>query len=396
MKKFAFTFAVGLLLAWLLMSNFQKSASQNQGRRGPGGPAVVAVEVASLKIGNLVDEGSFVGSIEPAAKFTVAPRISGRLKKLYVDIGDRIDNGAVIAALDDEELLLGVKQAEADLEIARANYSESASLLEISQRELERVKKMRQQKVSSEVEVENVEASHKTRQARHQVNKALLSQKESALATARLKLDYATVDASWSGTSGGRFVAERFLNEGAMISANSAIVSVIDIATLTGVIDVVERDYFKIQKGMQVEIETAAMPGRVFAARVSRIAPLLNEVSRQARIELELANPDFVLKPGMFISARITYARHDQVTYAPAESLVRRNDREGVFLVDRDKNTASFVPIEVGFRESARIEIASPTIAGDVVVLGHHLVEDGSAVRLAGQDNLQKSGGRQP
>ena len=261
---------------------------------------------------------------------------------------------------------------------------------------MERVKKMRQQKVSSEVEVENVEASHKTRQARHQVNKALLSQKESALATARLKLDYATVDASWSGTAGGRFVAERFLNEGAMVNANSAIVSVIDIATLTGVIDVVERDYFKIRQGMHVEIETAAMPGRVFAARVSRIAPLLNEISRQARIELELANPDFALKPGMFISARITYARHEQVTYAPAEALVRRNDREGVFLVDRDKHTASFVPIEVGFRESARIEIASPTIAGDVVVLGHHLVEDGSAVRLAGQDNLQKSGGRQP
>ena len=411
MKKFALTFAIGLLLAWLLVSNLQKSASQSQARRGPGGPAVVAVEVASLSVGNLVDAGSFVGSIEPVAKFTVAPRISGRLKKLYVDIGDRIDNGAVIAALDDEELLLGVKQAEADLEIARANYSESASLLEISQRELERVKKMRQQKVSSEVEVENVEASHKTRQARHQVNKALLSQKESALATARLKLDYATVDASWSGTAGGRFVAERFLNEGAMVNANSAIVSVIDIATLTGVIDVVERDYFKIRQGMHVEIETAAMPGRVFAARVSRIAPLLNEISRQARIELELANPDFALKPGMFISARITYARHEQVTYAPAEALVRRNDREGVFLVDRDKHTASFVPIEVGFRESARVEIASPTIAGDVVVLGHHLVEDGSAVRLAGQENLQtvpgkgsgpgqgkeeKRGGRQP
>ncbi len=393
MKKFVFYFLVGIALTWYLVSALQKSndgSKANGARRGPGGAAVVAVETAPLEIGSLVDEGQFVGSIEPVSKFMVAPKISGRIKKLFVDIGDRIENGSTIATLDDEELLLGVKQAEADLEIARANYNESAGLLEISQREFDRVKKMREQKVSSEVEVENAQAAHKTRQAKHQVNKALLSQKEAALATSKLKLDYATVDASWSGGAGLRFIAERFQNEGAMINANSAIVSVIDIATLTGVIDVVERDYFKIRQGLNVEIEPAALPGSVFQARVSRIAPLLNEASRQARIELELTNTDYALKPGMFIKAKIMYERHDSVTVAPAEALVRRNDLEGVFLVDREKNTAKFVPIQVGFREDRKVEIASPTISGDVVVLGHHLLEDGSSIRLVSKNGLPK------
>ncbi len=400
MKKFVFYFVAGIALTWFLVSVWQKNNTEKAqvGRRGNGGAAVVAVETAPLAIGSLVDEGRFVGSIEPVSKFMVAPKISGRIKKLFVDIGDQIENGSTIVALDDEELLLGVKQAEADLEIARANYNESASLLGISQRELDRVKKMREQKVSSEVEVENSQAAHKTREAKHQVNKALVSQKEAALATSKLKLAYATVDASWSGGAGRRFVAERFQNEGAMINANSAVVSVIDIATLTGVIDVVERDYFKIRQGLGVEIEPAALPGSVFQARVSRIAPQLNEASRQARIELELTNTDYVLKPGMFIRARIIYERHDSVTIAPAEALVRRNDHEGVFLVDREKNIANFVPIQVGFREDRKIEIASPTISGDVVVLGHHLLEDGSSIRLVSKNGLpeQSSGSKGP
>ncbi len=394
MKKIVISFIAGIALVWLLVSTFfSDSEGKSAGaRRGPVGAAVVAVEVAPLVAGSLVDEGRFVGSIESATKFMVAPKISGRIKKLHVDIGDQISNGAIIATLDDEELLLGVKQAEADLEIARANFNESADLLEISQRELERVKKMRQQKVSSEVEVENADAAYKTRLAKHQVNKALLSQKEAALATSRLKLAYATVDASWSGNSGRRFIAERFQNEGAMINVNSAIVSVIDIATLTAVIDVVERDYFKIRTGMLAEIETAAIPGRIFPARVSRIAPLLNEMSRQARIELELGNADHMLKPGMFIKARLIYERHDEVTIAPASALVRRNDLEGVFVADLEKNLANFVPIQVGFREGAKIEVASPTISGNVVVLGHHLLEDGSQIRLPGKAEAPKKG----
>lgn len=398
MKKFVTVFLAGILLAWFATSMVQKygggNKAGNTGRRGPGGAAVVAVETLPLKIGSLVDEGRFVGTIEPVSKFMVAPKISGRLKKLFVDIGDSINNGSTIATLDDEELLLGVKQAEADLEIARANYNESAELLQISQRELDRVKTMRQQKVSSEVEVENAQASHKTRQARHLVNRALLSQKEAALSTSKLKLAYATVDASWTGGSGRRFIAERFQNEGAMISANTPIVSVIDIATVTAVIDVVERDYFKITPGLKADIEPSALPGCIFPARVSRISPILNESSRQARIELELQNADFALKPGMFISARLIYEAHDSVTVAPTSALVRRNGREGLFLVDPEKNTARFVPVDIGFREGEFVEIASPSLSGDVVTLGHHLLEDGASIRIAGKDAVQSNGGK--
>lgn len=386
MKKIVSTFLLGLAITGGLIYTVQSRQSQQSGkaggRRGPGG-AKVAVETVTTRNASLVDEGRFVGSIESKSKFMVAPKISGRLKKLLVDIGDSVGNGDTIATLDDEELLLAVKQAEADLEIARANVNESSELLTISQRELERINTMRQQKVSSDVDVENAQAAHKTRQAKHQVNRALLSQKEAALETAKVRLSYAKVDASWSDGTNRRFIAERFLNEGAMISANTPIASVIDIATVTAVIDVVEQDYFKIRAGLNAEIEPSALPGRVYQARISRISPMLDQSSRQARIELELANSDFQLKPGMFIRARIIYQVHDHATVIPASALVRRNNREGIFLINNASETANFIPVQKGFTEGELVEIASPTINGEVVTLGHHLLEDGMSVILA-------------
>lgn len=403
--NFALSFLVGLAIVLGIIFYFFGAANgdQKKGFGRGGAPVAVAVEVTPLRVGTLVDEGNFVGSIEPTSIFMVAPKISGRLKQLLVDIGDTVNNGAIIARLDDEELLLAVKQAEADLEIARANVNESSGLLEISQKEMDRVQKMRQQKVSSDVDVENAQATHKTRQAKHQVNKALLSQKEAALGAAKIRLGYTTVDASWSGGANGRFVAERFQNEGSMVNANTPIVSVIDIATVTAVIDVVERDYFKIKIGQAAEIEPAALQGRLYQARVTRIAPMLSASSRQARIELELTNLSYALKPGMFINARIVYAAHNSATIVPNSAIVRRNEVEGIFVIDREKNIANFVEINKGFVEDDQAEIISPPLTGEVVTLGHHLLEDGAAIILPGADGTVKTnekgskrGGKKP
>ncbi len=75
MNRFALTFISGIILVWFLVNQFQPSASNNAGgRRGPGGAMAVAVETEPLKIGSLVDEGRFVGSIEATSKFMVAPK----------------------------------------------------------------------------------------------------------------------------------------------------------------------------------------------------------------------------------------------------------------------------------------------------------------------------------
>ena len=203
----------------------------------------------------------------PNQKVDVVPKISGRIKKLFVDIGNEITKGDVIAQLDDEEEILALKQAEADLQIARANFNETSSLLEIAQKNLSRAEKMRKQKIVSDVYLEQAQAAYKTSEAKHKVSKAQLSNKMAALEAAKIKLSYAKVDVSWTEGSNKRFVAEKFLDEGAMAGPNSSIVTIIDIATLTAVIDVVEKDYFKIKIGQEALVESESNPEKNLSSK---------------------------------------------------------------------------------------------------------------------------------
>lgn len=361
-----------------------------QGRRGRGGgqAAAVAVEVEELTQDRLVDQSVFAGSLVAGSYYKVAPKISGTIVELDADIGDTIYNGQVIARLDDDELKLAVRQAQAELEIAKANLNESESLLKIAERELQRVQTMRKQQISSESDVESAQAQFKTRLARHKVNESLVRQRKAALEAADLKLSYATLSVNWRRGSDKRFIAQRFQEEGGIISANSPLVSVVDIATLTAVVDLVEREYFRIKPGLFAEVEAEALPGCVYPATVKRIAPILDESSRQARVELELKNHDLELRPGMFVRVRVVYQELETATVAPLAALARRGNQQGVFLVDEGTMTATFVPVEAGFSEGDSFQLIAPDISGMVVTLGHHLLQDGAKVTIA---NMPKS-----
>ncbi len=402
MKKLIFAVVAGVVIVLGVFSFFKENPDK-QGKKGGkarGKKAAVAVEVKKIIKDKLIDQGLFSGTLLASSKFSVVPRISGRIRKLMVDIGDKISNGQIVAELDDEELVLASKQAEAELEIVKANYNETAGLLEIAKKELQRTETMRKQKVSSDVDLEKAQAAFKTSLAKHQVSKAQLSNKQAALDTTKVKLSYAKVDVSWSGGSNQRFVSERFLDEGATTGPNNPILTVIDIATLTAVLDVVEKEYFKIKVGQTAVVEAAAIPDCLFSAKVTRIAPSLDSTSRLARVELEISNSEFDLKPGMFVTAKIIFEVHNSVTIVPASSIVRRQNKNGIFVVNPANMTASFVPVKMGFSDAENVEIASPTISGEVVTLGHHLLEDGAALKVAnleenstnGQHNSGKAG----
>lgn len=371
-----------------VFSVFQGQTTAVGNRRGAGGTQVSAtpVEVASITLADLTDQARFTGSMLPPAQFTVAPKVAGRLKRLSVDVGDAVRSGQVVAELDDEEFVQAVAQAEAELAIARANVTDSQAQLDSAKRDLERVKAMRLQKVSSQAEVETAQAQYDSRAARHEVNKAQVNQKESQVKAARVRLGYTRVDAIWASGTTDRFVGERFTAEGAQLSANAPIVSVYQLDPLIAVLDVVERDYFKIRQGQEAKVSVAALPGKSFPGRVVRISPVLSAVTRQARIEVEVPNPGFVLKPGMFVTVDLDFATRRGVQAVPITAFTSRKGVDGLFLIASGAHTARFVPIEKGIVQQQLGEIASPTgLDGVVVTLGQHLLEDGSAVILPGE-----------
>jgi RND family efflux transporter MFP subunit len=379
-KIFAGCVLFGLgLVGWQIYSRLAAQQNLTDARR-PNAP--VAVEITPVQQTTIRDQGWFTGSLLPLSDFVLAPKIGGRVEQILVRIGDRVEGGQLAAIIDDAELRQEVIQAQAELEVARATLTERRNTLEKARREFERTVVLRQKKIASESQLDAAESEFKTQQAMVQVATAQLAQKEAALATIKVRLSYAQIQVPANHAAGYLVVGERYVDEGAMLAPNTPIASILDISTLIGVIHVIERDYPKIRPGLAAEVFTDAYPGQVFKGRVVRIAPLLKEKSREARVEIEVPNISRDLKPGMFVRVELLFAEHKDATVVPAGAVVKRNGQQGVFVADRTSRTARFVPVTLGIANQALAEVVAPPLSGVVVTLGQHLLEDGAAILL--------------
>ena len=404
MRKAVGIFIVLALIGLLGWQVHRRASMSLKGSPRRQRAVAVAVEVAPVQRATIRDAGLFTGSLLPKSYFVVAPKIAGRLEKVLVNIGDRVKRGQLIAVLDDEEYAQRVEQARAELQVAKANVQECRSTLNMAQREFERSKALRQKKIASESELDAAQAQYEAQDAKYRVALAQVAQKEAELKAAQVRLSYTQIRARWEDGNEPRIVGERFVDEGAMLKANDPIVSILDIHSVTGVIHVIERDYSEARVGQEAIVTTDAFPGRVFSGKVVRVAPLLKETSRQARVEIEIPNRERLLKPGMFIRAQIQLAKHDDVTVVPLAALTKRNNQQGVFLADTQNMKVRFIPVTLGIVNAGLAEVVNPSLSGSVVTLGHHLLEDGSSItfpeaksensppRLVNPDGLTRGG----
>lgn len=356
-----------------------KQRSGAQPRTGRNG--AVAVVTEPVRKQTVRDVRVFTGTILPQSQFLVAPKVAGRLEKLHVNIGQEVKSGDLIAQLDSQEYGQQVEQSRAELDMAKASLLDSQSALDIATRDLERIRELRKQQVASESEMDQAETRCRAAQAKQGVAQAQVKQREAALKADEVRLSYTQIRAEWDG-DGSRVIGERFADEGAILRANDPIASILDLDTVLAVIYVIERDYPLILAGQPAVITTDAFAGKTFPGKIVRKAPLLKESSRQARVEIEIANPERLLAPGMFVRAGIQFAERENATVVPAGAVVRRNGQSGVFQADESTLKARFVPVTVGLLTADTAEITEPPLAGQVVTLGQHLLEDGATLAL--------------
>jgi len=366
-------------IGWMILHRLQTSQGPSGGR---GGPASTPVEVARIVLGPMEWRQTFSGTLESPTKLVVAPKIGGRIVKLNVDLGDRVNRGQVVAGLDDDEYVQAVNLARADLEVAKANLAEAESALDIAARKLKRMEQLRQRNVASESEFDAAQAEHLGKLAHVDVSKAQLARAEAALETARIRLGYTRVTASWADGGGHRVVGDRYVDEGETVSANDPLISVVQLDPIKAVIFVTEKDYVHLKQGQSARLFTDAYPGERFEARIDRISPVFRETSRQAKVELRVVNPEHRLKPGMFVRATVTLLRVEDAITVPQQALTQRNDRDGVFVVNPDGRSVAWREVAVGIREGDRVQVTGGGLSGRVVTLGQQLVDDGSRITI--------------
>ena len=369
--------ALGLAV-WKLSPMFSGRKASSPSVKGI--PPAVAVEAGPVRTGPIVLNRTFSGALEACEKFVVAPKVSGRVEFLAVDIGDRVRQGQLVARLDHDEYSQAVTQANADLAVALANETQAASTLDIAMRELHRIETLRKRGVASDSQLDTAQSGKMSARAGLEIAKAHVIRAKSALETARIRLGYTHVTADWSGKDEWRVVAENFVAQGDTVSANSPLVSVVDLNPVTGVIFITEKDYGRIKPGQKAELTTDAFVGRTFWGSVSRIAPVFREATRQARVELTVDNPDQALKPGMFIRVALVLDAVPDAVMVPESALARRDGKTGVFLIRDNDLTVVWTPVTPGIMDRGQVQVTGLFPGGRVVTLGQQMLDNGSRI----------------
>jgi RND family efflux transporter MFP subunit len=381
-KRIALVIVVGAVMVAIGWSVRNRLSEGGASAAEESGARVAPVEVAPVEHGPIELRRIFSGTLESPAEFVVAPKISGRVERMLVDLADPVQRGQVVAELDNDEHEQAVAEAEAELVVAEAKVGEAESGLEIARRELNRVKKLQRRGVANESEYDTAEAERLARQAGLAVARAQVRRAEASLARAKIRLGYTRVTASWAGGDDERVVAARFVDAGQTVAANTPMLSIVELNPINGVVYVTEKDYPRLAPDQPVQLTTDAYPGETFAGRIKRVAPVFRQVSRQARVELTAANPALRLKPGMFVRAEVVLDKAENATIVPVAALVKRGGETGVFVVTEDAQMVAWRTVQVGIRHEERVQVTGDGVTGRVVTLGQQLIDDGSRITI--------------
>ncbi len=345
--------------------------------------APVVVNMVLPETETMRDERSFSGTTWAWSSYDIDPKVSGKLEKLNFDIGDAIKRGDLIAKIDDVEYIQQLRQAEANLELARAKSIEAAELLKLRTNEYNRQVQLFEKNATTQASFESAESTMKAQTATAAMCEAEVKSWEAQVANAQLRVADTTISADWTSGSDYRYVGERYVDEGTLIATGKPILQILELDRIKVYVQVIERDYPYLQIGQETTVVADAYPEREFSGTITNIANALSEKTRNALAVITVPNNDLSLRPGMFVRVKVVLSVHTDAQTVPLNAVLTKNNVQGVFCYDRKTETAQFVPVKTGLSTRERVEIVEPELTMPVITVGNHLLESGKPVAIS-------------
>src|SRR4051794_37246704 len=357
---------------------------------GGGGPRLpMTVELAAVKRGDMIETLSVVGNLVGAATVEAVPKVSGRLETVNVRLGDRVSRGQTLAKVEDREIEEQVNQAKASFDVAAATIRQREADLKLAQTNLDRSRNLFERQLIPRQTFDDTEAKYQAALATVDLVRAQFAQAKARLDELHINLANTVITSPVSG-----FVGKRALDPGAWVTPNSAFISVVDIGIVRLVANIVEKDLRRIAQGIKAEVSVDAFPGETFDGHIAHVAPVLDPATRTAQIEVEISNPAFRLKPGMYARVDFTVEKKENTLVVPANAIIDLNGQKGVFLPD-EGDVAKFTPVTVGMTSPSQVEVSNGLSEGmKVVTTGAAALREGDRILLLGQNGPGQNGGR--
>ena len=352
---------VGLLLAVLVgglvgFNAFRtKMITQFFANNKPPPASVSVAEAKTEVIPNLL---TAVGDLAAVHQVNVTSDVSGRITDIMFTAGSTVQAGSPLVQLFD-----GPDQGDL------ASFKAQATVAQLS---LDRAKQLAARQFGPQSTVDSAQAAYDQANAGIAKTQAIISQK--------------LVRAPFDGELGVRHV-----EVGQFLTAGTQIVSLTDLSELYANFTVTEKDSAQLKVGQTVRIAVDAYPGRAFEGKITAIEPQIATDTRNIRVQATIANPDHILKPGMFATTTIVLPDKPAVVTVPETAVDYTLYGDSVFLITEKKEddgktslTAVRTFVRTGNRIEGRAEIVSGLKAGDrVVAVGQLKLQSGAAVAIS-------------
>jgi len=310
--------------------------------------AIVGIQTATPETGAIADAVECVAEVNfnQNKLAQIAAPVSGIIQTVDVDLGTKVEEKQTLA------------------KIWSASIAEAVAKAVLSHQTLDRERKLREQRVTSEQALQEAEAGHRAacQQLRtlgfteEQIDEMGQKPQEQVLMEVR---------APFAGE-----IVERMAVRGSLADAGKPLFTLVDHSTVWAMLQVPETTLARVKVGQAVEMRVDSLPGKVFTGKLSWIGPAVDDRTRMARTRAEFANPDGLLKDKMFATARILTRQAKGAMLVPSSAVQRFEGKPFVFVKLAD-DLFDARAVRLGAKHDGRLEVLAGLKPEDQVAVNH-------------------------
>jgi membrane fusion protein, multidrug efflux system len=309
----------------------------------------VPVKTAIVKSQSIVNTIEYTASLIPFEEVYLAPSVPGKIKKIKVEIGDRVLKGQIVASMDPSNL-----------------ESSHINLLNL------------------ETNFKRLDTLNKTNSIAEQQYDQMKASYEAAKVSYQYLLDNTEVKAPFDGIISGKYYedGENFSGAPNTQAGKSALVTIVQIKQLKALVGLPAAYFPQIKQGMQVNITNDIYPNEAFVGKVYNIYPTIDNATKTFTVEVLINNPDLKLRPGMFSKIQINLGKGDAIL-VPMIALIKQTGTDDMYLYVNKNNIAIKQPVKTARIFDDKTEIIQGINVGDeIVVSGQNKLENQSPINI--------------
>ena len=359
-------FSAFMLLAVLLMpASCSKGKEQGADASEDRSEFAVSVKVAPVLRSGIRSTIHAVGTVKALNQAKISAKIPAKVQRIFVEEGDSVEADQSLLQLEKTDLILTVRQAQAALSMAEANFSKAKA-------EWARCQELCEKGIASQQQYDLAKSGF-------EVAEASVTQAKADLGLAQHQLDNADVTSLFGGT-----VIQKYVDLGERVNPGQPLFEVAQIDPVEVEIGVSDKRFSELTVGQSAHIVVDGYPEREFSGNVKKIQPAIDPATRTFKVTVGVLNPDHLLKPGMFARAEIEIDHHLDSLVIPRAALLEEEGK--YFVVAIRNNQAHRAEITLGFQDGDRIEVLNGLSEGEQVVLeGGYALAQGAAVQVSGE-----------